>query len=79
MSDEHEQRPTDAPYGPEEAELILDALRRGVKLECPRCHGPLESPPPASPTVSMFRVFLVRCPACRRAVFHGEYLRRSTT
>ena len=77
---EQESRPTDAPFGPEESELILDAIRRGEKpLLCPRCGGPLETPPPARPTQSLFRVFLVRCPECRRAVFHGEYLRRSTT
>ncbi len=79
MSGEHDQRPTDAPYGPEESELILDALRRGEKPLCPRCRGALESAPPARPTKSMFQVFLVRCPGCRRAVFQGEYLRHSTT
>ena len=76
---EQEQRPTDAPFGPEESELILSAIQRGEKPSCPRCGGPLEQPPPPRPTQSLFRVFLVRCPECRRAVFHGEYLRRSTT
>jgi hypothetical protein len=79
MSDEHGQRPTDAPFGPEETEAILAGLRHGEMPECPRCHGRLEKGPPSSATVSQFRVFLVRCPVCRRAVFHGEYLRRSTT
>jgi hypothetical protein len=79
MSDELEQRPTDAPFGPDEADRIIAALRDGRALECPRCHGKLDKGPPSSPTSSQFRVYLVRCPECRRAVFHGEYLRRSTT
>ena len=76
---DQEQRPTDAPFGPEESEQIVAAIHQGAKPTCPRCGTLLESPPPASPTQSLFRVYLVRCPACRRAVFHGEYLRRSTS
>ena len=76
---EQEPRPTDAPFGADESERIVAAIHRGEKPNCPRCGGALELAPPASPTRSLFQVYLVRCPACRRAVFHGEYLRRSTT
>ena len=75
---EHELRPTDAPFGPEESQTIIAALRRGEHPPCPRCGGPLESPP-VSATNSSFQLSLCRCPTCRRAVFHGEYLRRPAT
>ena len=76
MSDDRDQRPTDAPFGPEEAEQIIAAVQREVSVDCPRCGGPLQMGPPAGPTISQFTVFLIRCPACRRAVFHGKYLRK---
>jgi endogenous inhibitor of DNA gyrase (YacG/DUF329 family) len=72
MSD-HEPRPTDAPFGAEEAEGILRAMSGGTTPPCPRCGGALQRSPPADPTASLFRVSLVRCPNCRRAVFHGFY------
>ena len=72
MSD-HEARPTDAPFGAEEAEGILQAMAGGTTPPCPRCGGPLERVRPTESTKSMFRVSLVRCPDCRRAVFHGSY------
>jgi len=72
MSD-HDVRPTDAPYGAEEAEGILKAIADGGNPPCPRCGGPLERSRPSEMTKSMFRVSLVRCPECRRAVFHAGY------
>ena len=72
MSD-HEMRPTDAPFGAEEAEGILKAMEGGGTPPCPRCGGTLERSRPTASTASMFRVSLVRCPECRRAVFHGAY------
>jgi uncharacterized protein with PIN domain len=72
MSD-YELRPTDAPFGAEEAEGILKALAQGTTPPCPRCGGPLERSRPSELTKSMFRVSLVRCAGCRRAVFHGAY------
>ncbi len=51
MSD-HESRPTDAPYGAEEAEAILKAMATGQAPPCPRCGGALERMPPTPPTRS---------------------------
>ena len=73
MSEHKEDRPTDAPFGPEEAERIMQDAREEHELFCPRCGGPLQIGSSASPTTSQFTVFLVRCPTCRRAVFHGTY------
>jgi ssDNA-binding Zn-finger/Zn-ribbon topoisomerase 1 len=70
---DHETRPTDAPYGAEESEAILKAIAAGQDPPCPRCGGRLERSRPSEMTKSMFRVSLVRCPACRRAVFHAGY------
>jgi DNA-directed RNA polymerase subunit RPC12/RpoP len=72
---EHEQRDTDAPFGPEEADAILALVHAGSPLTCPRCAGRLVSGTPTRRSASMFTVFSIRCPTCRRAVFAGEYLK----
>ena len=73
-----DHRDTDAPFGPDEADAIIAAIHSDGELTCPRCKGPLVKGTPASATGSMFTVYLVRCPTCRRAVFAGEYFKRRT-
>ena len=69
-------RLTDAPYGPEEADAIIAELQAGRPLVCPRCAGVLQTGE-STTTISLFSVFIVRCPTCRRAIFAGEYYRKT--
>ena len=68
-------RLTDAPYDPQESDAIIQELKNDRPLVCPRCAGPLQKG--ESTTTSNFSVFIVRCPTCRRAIFAGEYFRRT--
>jgi hypothetical protein len=70
------ERLTDAPYDPEESDAIIAELKADRPLVCPRCAGPLERGESTVTTISLFSVFIVRCPTCRRAIFAGEYFRR---
>lgn len=72
---QHEHRDTDAPYGPEESDAIIADLQADRPLICPRCQGPLQRGASTATTVSLFSVYIVRCPTCRRAIFAGEYLK----
>jgi len=66
---DHDQRDTDAPFGPEEADAIRAQFGRTPELACPRCGGPLVAGEPVTGATGSFAVFAVRCPVCRRTVF----------
>jgi len=71
-------RDTDAPFAPEDAEAIRRMLATpGAKLECPRCHGPLESGTPVAAGGSVLDIYMLACRPCRRALFTSQ-LRPST-
>jgi len=70
---EHGLRDTDAPYAPDEAEAIQRMLATpGTSLECPRCHGPLVAGTAVDVSASLIGVYIVRCPACRRALMASQ-------
>lgn len=63
-------RDTDVPFSPEEVEAIRRMLSTpGSQAECPRCHTPLSSGTPVAGGASMYAVYRVRCPTCRRVFF----------
>lgn len=64
-----DDRVTFAPYSPEEAGRLREAVRAGVEpLVCPRCGGRVTSGPPIAGGGTVGSFWLLRCDACQRGV-----------